>query len=99
KQSPAAIVPLYGGALVGVPSRQQTCTVALVASTTKPSPALSDWIIESWRLEWRVLIIEQTLHGKCCYATIGRSNLRCLKCPHSIPNNTSRFRNSGLARL
>jgi hypothetical protein len=47
-QSPAAVVPL-NGALIAVPSHQQTCTVSLVASTTKPSPALSDWIIESWR--------------------------------------------------
>jgi len=48
-QSPAAVLPLSTGALIGVPSHLQTCTVSLVASTIKPSPALSDWIIESWR--------------------------------------------------
>jgi hypothetical protein len=48
KQSPAGIVPL-SGTLIAVPSHQLTCTVSLVASTIKPSPALSDWIIESWR--------------------------------------------------
>ena len=48
KPSPGAIVPL-SGVLIAVPSHHQTCTVAFVASTTKPSPALSDWIIESWR--------------------------------------------------
>ena len=47
-QSPSAIVPL-SGMLVAVPSHAQTCSVCLVASTGKPSPALSDWIIESWR--------------------------------------------------
>jgi hypothetical protein len=46
-QSPGAIVPL-NGALIAVPARQQTCMISFVASTTKPSPALSDWIIESW---------------------------------------------------
>jgi hypothetical protein len=43
-----AVGPL-SGMLVTVPPGQKSCTVALVASTTKPSPALSDWIIESWR--------------------------------------------------
>jgi hypothetical protein len=41
-------VPL-GGLLVTVPPEQQTCTVSFVATTSKGSPALSDWIIESWR--------------------------------------------------
>ena len=45
-QTPGAVVPV-GGTLVTVPSRQQTCRVSLVANSTKPSPALSDWIIES----------------------------------------------------
>ena len=27
---------------------QLSCTVSLVAATTKPSPELSDWTIESW---------------------------------------------------
>jgi hypothetical protein len=31
-----------------ITGQSQTCTVSLVASTIKPSPALSDWIIESW---------------------------------------------------
>ena len=48
RQSPAALVPL-SGALIAVPSHEQICSVSLVASTLKPSPALSDWIIESWR--------------------------------------------------
>jgi hypothetical protein len=47
-QSPGAIVPL-SGALVAVPSHQLTCTISFVASTNKSSPALSDWIIESYR--------------------------------------------------
>jgi hypothetical protein len=47
-QTPAAIVPLNGGALVGVPSRQQSCLVSLVANSNKSAPTLSDWMIESW---------------------------------------------------
>ena len=47
-QSPGAIIPI-GGSLVAVPPRQQTCMVSLIASTTKPSPLMSDWVIESWR--------------------------------------------------
>lgn len=47
-QSAAAIVPI-GGVLVAVPSRQLTCTVIFTASTIKQSPALSDWVIETWR--------------------------------------------------
>jgi len=45
-QTPGAVVPL-GGALVAVPPRQQTCMISLVASSNKPSPSMSDWIIES----------------------------------------------------
>jgi hypothetical protein len=47
-QTAGAVVPL-SGMLVTVPPQQQTCTVSLIASTTKKSPAMSDWIIESWR--------------------------------------------------
>lgn len=47
-QSAGAVVPV-SGMLVAVPPRLQTCIVSFAASTTKPSPALSDWIIESWR--------------------------------------------------
>jgi hypothetical protein len=47
-QTPGAVVPI-SGMMVTVPPGQKSCTVSLVASTTKPSPALSDWIIESWR--------------------------------------------------
>jgi hypothetical protein len=48
RPSPAGVIPL-NGALIAVPSHEQTCSVSLVASTVKPSPALSDWIIESRR--------------------------------------------------
>jgi hypothetical protein len=48
EQTAGAVVPL-SGMLVAVPPGQKSCTVALVASATKPSPALSDWVIESWR--------------------------------------------------
>jgi hypothetical protein len=47
-QTAGAVVPV-SGMLVTVPPRQQSCSVSLIASTTKKSPALSDWIIESWR--------------------------------------------------
>jgi hypothetical protein len=47
-QTAGAVVPL-SGMLVTVPPQQQTCTVSLIASTTKKSPAMSDWIIDSWR--------------------------------------------------
>jgi hypothetical protein len=47
-QTPAAIVPLSGGTLVGVPSRQESCLVSLVANSNKSAPTLSDWMIESW---------------------------------------------------
>jgi hypothetical protein len=47
-QSAGAVVPI-SGMLATVPPQQQVCTVSLVASTAKPTPSLSDWIIESWR--------------------------------------------------
>jgi hypothetical protein len=47
-QSAGAVVPV-SGMLVAVPPQQRTCLVSFVASTTKPSPTLSDWIVESWR--------------------------------------------------
>jgi hypothetical protein len=47
-QTAGAVVPL-SGMLVTVPPRQQTCMVSLVANSTRPSQALSDWIIESWQ--------------------------------------------------
>jgi len=48
RQTPAAVIPL-GSSLVAVPSRQESCMVSLVASSSKAAPTLSDWIIESWR--------------------------------------------------
>jgi hypothetical protein len=48
RQTAGALVPI-SGLVVTVPPGQQQCTVSLIASTTKKSPALSDWIIESWR--------------------------------------------------
>jgi hypothetical protein len=47
-QTPGAVVPL-SGVLVAVPPQQQTCLVSLIASASKPAPAMSDWIIDSWR--------------------------------------------------
>jgi hypothetical protein len=47
-QTAPAAVPI-NGMLVTVPPRQQTCIVSLVANANKPSPALSDWIIENWK--------------------------------------------------
>jgi hypothetical protein len=47
RQTPAAVIPL-GSSLVGVPSRQESCLVSLVASSSKAAPTLSDWIIERW---------------------------------------------------
>jgi hypothetical protein len=34
-----------------LPKGEQTCVVTIVASTTAPSPALSDWIVES--TQWK----------------------------------------------
>jgi hypothetical protein len=48
RQTPAAVVPL-AGSLIAVPSRQESCMVSLVASSSKPDAALSEWIIENWR--------------------------------------------------
>ena len=47
RQTPAAVVPL-AGSLIAVPSREESCMVSMVASSNKPTPALSDWIIERW---------------------------------------------------
>ena len=47
-QSAGAVVPV-SGMLVAVPPQQRMCLISFVASTTKPSPTFSDWIIESWR--------------------------------------------------
>lgn len=47
-QTPGAVVPL-SGVLVAVPPQQQTCMVSLLASTSKSNPAMSDWVIDSWR--------------------------------------------------
>jgi hypothetical protein len=46
-QTPGAVIPL-GSSLVAVPSRQESCMVSLVASSSKAAPTLSDWIIERW---------------------------------------------------
>jgi hypothetical protein len=47
-QTPGAVAPV-GGMLVAVPSQQQKCLISLVAVSNKPSPSLSDWIVESYR--------------------------------------------------
>ena len=47
RQTPAAVVPL-AGTLIAVPSQEESCMVSLVASSSKSTPALSDWIIERW---------------------------------------------------
>lgn len=49
RQTLAAVIPL-GSALVGVPPREESCLVSLVASSSKVSPTLSDWTIEKWNL-------------------------------------------------
>ena len=47
-QTPGAVVPL-SGTLIAVPPEQHiTCLISYIATTNKPSPAMSDWIIESW---------------------------------------------------
>jgi hypothetical protein len=47
RQTPGAVVPL-AGSLIAVPSREESCMVSLVASSSKSAPSLSDWIIERW---------------------------------------------------
>ena len=47
-EKPEVAMPAPGSGIAAtVPPSQQTCRVSFVASTTKPSPSLSDWIIES----------------------------------------------------
>ena len=45
--TPGAVLPI-GGALVAVPSQQKNCIISLIAVSTKPSPSLLDWIVESY---------------------------------------------------
>jgi hypothetical protein len=47
-QTVGAVVPV-SGMLVAVPPKEETCMVSLIASARKPFPAMSDWIVESWR--------------------------------------------------
>jgi hypothetical protein len=47
-QTAGAVVPL-GGTLVAVPPRQQSCMISFVANSSKQTPSMSDWIIESWQ--------------------------------------------------
>jgi DNA-binding transcriptional LysR family regulator len=47
EQSPGAVVPL-SGALVTVPPQQRQCAVTFIATTTTPSPTVSDWRINGW---------------------------------------------------
>jgi len=47
-ETPEVAKPAPGtGIAATAPASQQTCRVSFVASTAKPSPSLSDWIIES----------------------------------------------------
>jgi hypothetical protein len=47
-ERPEVAKPAPGSGIAAtVPASPQTCVVSFVASTTKPSPSLSDWIIES----------------------------------------------------
>jgi hypothetical protein len=47
-ESPERANPAPGSFIAAtVPASQETCLVSFVASTNKPSPSLSDWIIES----------------------------------------------------
>jgi hypothetical protein len=48
RQTPSVTVPV-GGMAVTTPPQTQTCTVTMIASTTKATPALGDWVIENWR--------------------------------------------------
>jgi hypothetical protein len=48
RQTPSLTVPV-GGVAVTTPPQTQSCTVTMIASTTKATPALGDWVIESWR--------------------------------------------------
>jgi hypothetical protein len=50
---PSAMSPT-GGNIVTVPPSSSSCLTSLVATTTKPTPSLADWTIESW-----------TLNGNC----------------------------------
>lgn len=48
-QTAGAVVPI-SGALIAVPSQQRIiCLISFIATTRKPSPAMSDWIVESYR--------------------------------------------------
>src|SRR5258708_32681229 len=47
-ERPEMAMPAPGSNIaVTLPPSQETCLVSFVASTTTPSPSLSDWIIES----------------------------------------------------
>jgi hypothetical protein len=47
-ETPEVAKPAPGSNIAAtVPASQETCLVSFVASTTKSSPSLSDWIIES----------------------------------------------------
>ena len=48
-ETPARAMPAPGvsGIAVALPPGEETCLVSVIASTTNPSPSLSDWIIES----------------------------------------------------
>jgi hypothetical protein len=48
RQTPSVSLPV-AGTVVTSPSQTQSCTVTMIASTTKTTPALGDWVIESWR--------------------------------------------------
>jgi len=51
-EAPEAAKPAPGSFIASTaPASQQICVVSFVAGTTKPSPSLSDWIIES--TQWK----------------------------------------------
>ena len=39
------------GNMIVYRTRQTTCLVSFVASTTNPTPTLADWIIETWQYQ------------------------------------------------
>ena len=52
--TPGAVVPISSGALITVPSeRQIACLISFTATTNKPTPAMSDWIVDGYRWNGR----------------------------------------------